>query len=977
MSSVLYRLGRWVVRHPRLVVYFWLAALITAGGAAVGLNGKTDDAFTIPGTQSQRALDQLKRTFPGAAGTSADLLITLPQGQRVDSSVVKQAVSDSIIRLQRIDQVATVLSPYDAMVKGQIADSGRSILVTVPLRVETLDVAESTRDGIRAVAAKAERALPAGSSVDVGGEAFATPIPSLSLLESLGLVIALFTLLALFRSLLASVLPLLTALVGIGVAISLVMASAAVATVSSTAPMLAVMLGLAVGIDYALLIVSRHRDQLATGMAARESVARAAATAGSAVVFAGLTVIIAVLGLGIVGIPFLTVMGVGAAVAVGVALAVALTLLPAVLALVGERLRPKARVRRQLGRAGKFGRFGKAGKAAEVSAADDGGPAGPAAEQHDLFSDIANSWVIRVTRHPWAAIAGVLAVVALLAWPAPSLRLALPDNGAQPKGTASRTTYDKIAEHFGPGFNGPLVVTADIVGSHDPLGVMNGLRADLESLPGVKLVALATPNETADTGVVQVIPDSAPQSHDTKDLVQRIRDQAPTWQARYGVATAVTGFTAVGIDVSSQLGASLLPFGVVVVGLSLLLLTLVFRSIAVPIKATLGYVLSIGAAFGATSLVFTHGWLAEVFRVQQVGSVISFLPVLLMGLLFGLAMDYEVFIVSRIAEEYAHTKNADQAIIRGFTASAPVVTAAAIIMLSVFAAFVPADNADLKPIAFALAVGVAVDAFAVRMTLVPAVLKLLGDRAWWVPGWLDRRLPRLDVEGEGVVRELRLADWPEPGPGYVLAARDVQVLGPGGVLLGRLPDIALRRGRVVALQVPFPEGTAYAYALSGRLTSLTGDLKVAGLVLPERTRTVRRRVALIACEASAERVLAELRWAVADEVPLIVLDELDLFVAPWARDAARDLLAAWLGGGGAAVATCHDPAAIADLFDPAVLDVAWRTQHDEPAREADPCAFDAPPPAPAPRSSSVPGGRTEPIVRDRQSSITTPLEVSP
>ncbi len=213
---------------------------------------------------------------------------------------------------------------------------------------------------------------------------------------------------------------------------------------------------------------------------------------------------------------------------------------------------------------------------------------------------------------------------------------------------------------------------------------------------------------------------------------------------------------------SAQLAGSLLPFGIVVVGLSLVLLTLVFRSIAVPVKATLGYILSIAAAFGATSLVFTHGWFADVFRVQQVGGVISFLPVLLMGLLFGLAMDYEVFIVSRIAEEYAHTRDPDEAIVEGFTASAPVVTAAAIIMLSVFAAFIPADNANLKPIAFALTVGVAVDAFLVRMTFVPAVLRLLGSRAWWLPGWLDRRLPRLDVEGEGVVRELRLADWPEP-----------------------------------------------------------------------------------------------------------------------------------------------------------------------------------------------------------------------
>ena len=931
MSSALYRLGQWVYHHRRLVVVGWLLALIVTGAAAVGLNGKTDDAFTIPGSQSQQALDQLQRTFPASAGSSGQLLITVPQGGSVDAPTVRQAVSDAIVRLNRIEQVATVISPYNAIVQGQIADTRRAVIVSVPLDVDTLSVTDQTREDIRAVAAQATQALPAGSSVDVGGAAFANPIPALSILEALGLVIALFTLLALFRSLLASVLPLVTAIVGIGVALSLIMATAAVTTVSSTAPMLALMLGLAVGIDYALLILSRHRDQLATGMAVPESVARATATAGSAVVFAGLTVIIAVLGLGIVGIPFLTVMGVGAALAVGVAQALALTLLPATLALAGERLRPKQRRPRR-------------------------GEAAPS-ERHHVFNDIAHGWVTRVTGHPWLAMLGVLAVVGLLAWPAPSLRLVLPDNGAQPKGTASRVTYDKVAEQFGPGYNGPLIVTADIVASRDPLGVMNGLRTDIEALEGVKLVALATPNQTADTGIVQVIPDSAPQSEETKALVERIRDQEQTWRDRYGVPTAVTGFTAVGIDVSTQLGASLLPFGIVVVGLSLLLLTLVFRSIAVPVKATLGYLLSIGAAFGATSLVFTHGWFADVFRVQQVGGVISFLPVLLMGLLFGLAMDYEVFIVSRIAEEYVHTGDADRSIVDGFTASAPVVTAAAIIMLSVFAAFIPADNANLKPIAFALTVGVAVDAFLVRMTFVPAVLKLLGDRAWWVPGWLDRRLPRLDVEGEGVVRELRLADWPGPGSDEVLAARDVRVLGPAGVLVATLPELYLRPGRAVAMQSGFPAGTATAYALSGRLASVTGDLKVTGLVLPERARSVRRRVALIGCQEPEHDVLAELRSAVDDRVPLIVLDELDVFIAPAARPAARELLAGYLDGAGAVVATCHDAAAIADLFEPGKLDVTGRPHPDlpRPALPEDVDLRDAPPDRP---------------------STTTPLEVS-
>ncbi|HYO85232.1 MAG TPA: MMPL family transporter [Dermatophilaceae bacterium] len=925
MSSLLYRLALTMIRRRGLVVALWLAALVFGGATAALVQRGTDDAFTIPGSSSQAALDALQRTFPQASGSSAQLVVTVPGG-RVDAPAVRSAVEAAITSLGRVDQVAEIVSPYSDVVKGQIADSGRALIVTVPLEVDTLSVTEATRDEIRTQADTLRATLPAGSRVDVGGQAFANTIPKPSLLEALGVVVALIALLALFRSVIAALLPMVTALIGVGIAIALIYGATSVMTISSTAPMLALMLGLAVGIDYTLLILSRHRDQLTSGMPVGESIARAVATAGSAVVFAGLTVIIALLGLGVVGIPFLTVMGVGAAVAVVVALAVAVSLLPALLAIAGERLRPRDRTARRAS-AGQP----QPGTGVDAPAVATGSAAaGPAeVQRHHLFQDMAHWWVTMVTRRPIPVLIAVLGLVALMAWPAPSLRLGLPDNGATPVGTATRTTYDAISAQFGPGFNGPLLVTADIVSSTDPLGVMAGLRRDIEALPNVKLVSLATPNRTADTGIVQVIPNTGPQSDQTAALVERLRAEADTFRARYGVDTAVTGFTAVGIDVSARLGASLLPFGLVVVGLCLVLLTVVFRSVTVPIKATAGYVLSVLAAFGVTALVFSHGWLADLFRVAQVGSVISFLPILLMGVLFGLAMDYEVFIVSRMSEEYVHSGRARHSVVAGFTASAPVVSVAAFIMLAVFAAFIPADNANLKPIAFGLTVGVAIDAFLIRMTAVPAVMALLGRRAWWMPGWLARRVPRLDVEGEGVVHELSLADWPTPGSTDVVSAEEVRVHRPDGTLLGRLDRLHLGSGRVAVLHGSPIATRAVATALSGRVTDMQGRLKVAGLVLPTRAREVRRRVAYLAAEPERQLV-TKLEAAVRDRLPLVIVERIDT-LAPGPTpvvDALRRLLEA----GTALVGTAAEGAAATAALAP--LGAAGVSQHQvDPTRE--------------------------------------------
>ncbi len=360
---------------------------------------------------------------------------------------------------------------------------------------------------------------------------------------------------------------------------------------------------------------------------------------------------------------------------VGVAVIIALTLTPALLGFAGERLRPRRR--RTSG----------------------GAPVEPHGRR--FFA----GWVRTATRAPVVTILAVVAVLGLAAVPAARLNLALPDAGSQPAGTEARVTYDLISKHFGPGWNGRLIVTATIIGSTDPLGLMNDLKTEIEALPGVAAVPLATPNQNADTGIVQVIPETGPESAQTADLVREIRSHRAEWQAKYGVDIAVTGITAIAIDISTRLGNALLPFGLFVVGLSFVLLTMVFRSLWVPVKAALGYLLSVGASFGVVVLVFQDGWGASLLGLDRTGPVISFLPILLMGVLFGLAMDYEVFLVSRIREEYVHGGDARAAIRTGFVHSATVVTAAAAIMFSVFAAFVPEGDVNIKPIALGLAVG--------------------------------------------------------------------------------------------------------------------------------------------------------------------------------------------------------------------------------------------------------------------------------
>ncbi|MFI6307763.1 MMPL family transporter [Amycolatopsis thailandensis] len=877
MSSFLYRLGRLAARGRVLVTALWLVVLCVAGGAALLFGQGTDDTFAIPGSESQEALDHLGRVFPQVSGTSAQLVVLVPEGQRADSAAVRDAVAAEVPDLTAAPQVSTVVNPFDAAVHDAVSKDGRAALVTVQLDVGLADIQPSTRTALAGIAQDMENRIGHGTEVLTGGDAFSDKVPKLSPTEGIGLVIALVVLLMVFGSFIAAGMPLLTAILGVGVSVALVYAATSVATVSSTAPMLAVMLGLAVGIDYALFLLSRHRDQLAEGLEVEESIARATATAGSAVIFAGLTVVIALLGLFVAGIPFLTVMGVAAAGGVAVAVIVAITLIPALLAFAGERLRPKKprKVKRK-----KKARFSL-------------------------------RWVRLATKSPWVTIALIVGVLAVASIPALDLRLALPDNGTDEDGTPARVAYDIVAEHFGPGFNGPLVVTADILSTTDPVGITNGIADDIRKVPGVAVVPLATPNPKGDTAIIQVVPTTGAYDEATDELVERLRSMEGQFKDRYGVQTAVTGFTAVGIDVSAQLGDALLPFGILVVGLSLVLLAMVFRSILVPLKATFGYLLSIGAAFGATSFVFGQGHLADALGVTRTGSVISFLPIILMGVLFGLAMDYEVFLVSRIREDYVHHGDAHQAIETGFVSASRVVTAAAVIMLGVFAAFVPDGSATIKPIAFSLAVGVFVDAFLVRMTLVPAILALLGPRAWGLPPWLDRKLPVFDAEGDGLVHELRLADWPEPGSSEVISAAGLRVDDDRGRTLFRDVDLHIGPGEILAVHGSGPAGkSALLYALAGRVPHVLGDLKVLGRVLPQHAHAVRRNAAFVACKETDDPA-GEVRRAIEDGVGLVFVDDLDTVVATAQRAALR---AAFASRAATFAVSCQSLAIVRDLL---------------------------------------------------------------
>ncbi|WP_234407240.1 MMPL family transporter [Microterricola viridarii] len=909
--------------HRRVLV-LWIVALALLFAGAGLLGQGTDNTYSIPGTESQDALDALARTFPQVSGTSAQLIAVAPDGGDVTDPDFQAAVTDAATAIAAIPQVSSATVPYGSTSSANISADHSAVIVPIQLSVATTAVLPTTSAALQQAGATLQTALPPGSEVAVGGQLFAQSSTGISITELVGIAVAFVVLFLTFGSLVAAGLPLITALLGVGASLAIVFAATSVLTITSTTPLLALMLGLAVGIDYALFIISRHQDQLRHGIGPEESAARAVATSGSAVVFAAITVIIALLGLGVAGIPFLSIMGVAAALAVAIAVLISVTLTPALLGFVGwrvvaKRFRPPSpgAATNEAEGAGEGADEGAddaeilepSAAPGEESEADDSteaegsseegepGQAPPPATEAGKPGRFFPAWVRTVTHWPLVTVIAVVLLLGLAAIPALSLRLALPDAGSLDEGTPGRVTYDLIAEHFGPGFNGPLIVTGSVIQSTDPVGLMDNLGAEIAAVPGVASVPLSTPNQAGDTGIVQVIPDGSPDSEQTEQLVATLRGMHDHFQKEYGVSLSVTGYTAAGIDISARLADALLPFGLLVIGLSLVLLAMVFRSIVVPVTAALGYALSIGAAFGLTALVFIDGFLAAPLNVAGLGSVISFMPIILMGVLFGLAMDYEVFLVSRMREDYVHGHDPDKAVHDGFVVSARVVTAAAIIMFAVFAAFVPEGEANIQPIAFGLAVGVAIDAFVVRMTLIPAVLVLFGHGAWWFPAWLDRALPRFDVEGEGLAAEFALAEWPEPGSRLAVAAEGVRTAETPGADAAAPDagfDALLAEGQALIVEDGSPaERSALLLALGGRAPVLAGRLKVCGFVQPTRAAAARARTAYVRLEGSATAV-GDIRDALHGRPAILMIDVADTVLAPETLERIRRLLTEFL-----------------------------------------------------------------------------------
>ena len=559
--------------------------------------------------------------------------------------------------------------------------------------------------------------------------------------EVIGLTVALVVLVVVLGSLVAAGLPLLVALLGVGVGLAGALAFTAVTDLNTTTPSLALMLGLAVGIDYALFIVNRHRTNILRGDDVRESIARSVATAGSAVVFAGATVVIALAALVLSGISILAQMGLVAAATVAVTVVVAVTVSPAVLALMKHRV-----VSTRGWRAAGFAVPG------DASSRPANGPEHE--EEH-------GGWYVRlVTRRPWLTVLAVVALLGVAAVPVSQLQLGLPDGGSEATGTSAHTAYTTIADEFGPGVNGPIIAVATLPAQAatrtdaEVLRAQASIATDLREVDGVSSVLPFGVSDDKDTLAFQVVPTTGPADPATIETVRDIRFSAETYARHTGTDVGLTGQTIANIEISERLAAALPGYLVVVVGLSLLILMLVFRSVVVPVVATAGFLLSVGAAFGITVAVHQWGWLGSLLGVNQPGPLLSFMPIILIGVLFGLAMDYQMFLVSGMHEARSHGQDSRAAVRTGFVHGAKVVTAAAIIMSSVFLGFAFSHLVMVRPIGFALAVGVLVDAVLVRMTLTPAVMHLLGDRAWYLPRWLGRLLPDLDVEGVRLAQRL-------------------------------------------------------------------------------------------------------------------------------------------------------------------------------------------------------------------------------
>lgn len=767
MSTYLHRLGRFAYGRPWPVIVTWLALIAALAAILVVNPPKVSNEMRINGTPAQQVIDDMAAHMPQSSGGQGLIAFSAPGEARIDEGANLEAVLNATDAVYRSDHVidarqllhqevvkgheSRTLSASAAIAAAQVpgarADAAPQPLVVDGQPVPGVLVSADGHVALLQFQFDRQTAeLPTGTvdnTVDAARNALSdsgiTALPSASMVqmpeligvgEVIGVGIAAVVLLATLGSLVAAGLPLAIGLVAVAVGVGGTFTLSHLVDVQSMTAVLALMLGLAVGIDYAMFIVNRQRRLiLDTGASAADAAARALGTAGSAVVFAGMTVVIALVALTVVNISMLTTMALAAAATVLVAVLAALTLLPALLGLVGERICSTG--------ARTVGRHTATSSAHPVAA----------------------GWVRAVVRHRVpVALAGVL-LAAVLAVPALSMTLGLPAGESYNQGTPQRDSYDLVAHHYGDGYNGPLVVVAKPTsGGALTDAEIASTANDLQRLPGVDAVSLGMVNDDGSAAMFTVIPSTGPNDEATAQLVRDIRAETGPLGDLHSVDLGVTGVTAMGIDMSERMAEAVPLYIAVVVGLSLVVLTLVFRSIAVPLKATAGFLLSVLATFGATTALFQWGWLQQLIGLSATGPILSLLPIIVTGVLYGLAMDYQVFLVSSMKEAHVHGLRGDAAVERGFSQSSRVVVAAAVIMSAVFAGFVFNADPMIKQMGFALAFGVLIDAFVVRMTIVPAVMSMLGDRAWWLPKRVDRLLPDLDIEGDKLNRQLAVTE---------------------------------------------------------------------------------------------------------------------------------------------------------------------------------------------------------------------------
>ena len=718
MATFLYRIGRFAYRHRLLVIAVWLLLLLGAGAAATQAKPFLID-FTLPGTETERARHLMEEKFPGQGDmelvANAKVVVQAPPGTTLDQPDNIARVDELVNELRGLDHVArpdTIVDPVTSPTHAAQVSPDRTIAyIDVPYEEKFADIGKDQIDAFEHVV---QQGRDAGLTVEATGTLFNGQPPQQGASELMGFGVALIVMLVAFASVVAATLPIITALFGVGIAIASITGATAFINMDTSAMMTASMLGIAVAIDYSLFIVSRFRYELNFTDDRAHAAGRAVGTAGSSVVFAGLTVVIALVALSVVRIPMMTLMGYTAAFAIVVAVLAAVTLLPAVLGL-----------------------FGRKAFALHISGLRRG-------DEPDSVPSNGLRWVRFVVAHPIPVLLAAVVLLGVLAVPSTKLELGMVLVAGDQK-----KALQLIDEGFGEGITGPLMVIVDGDGSSDPRLAYNQLAEAIEAKDDVAAVAPPQPNADGSGAMIMVIPKSGPASPETQELMHQIRDLEPSFEARNGVQFGVTGQTAMISDLSEALLKSLVPYLAVVVGLAFLVLMLVFRSLLVPLTATLGFLLSIGATFGATVAIFQEGWFG---LVEDPGPIISFLPIFLIGVVFGLAMDYQVFLVTRMREEYIHgprtRDGAKSAVVVGFQHGARVVTSAAVIMISVFSAFILSPETMAKAMGFALASAVLFDAFVVRMVVIPAVMALLGEKAWYLPRWIDRLLPNVDVEGE-------------------------------------------------------------------------------------------------------------------------------------------------------------------------------------------------------------------------------------